>query len=56
VLLRQGQVLAATFHPELSGDDRVHQLFLASLRQGAGAALAEGAGSDARFAETTSAW
>jgi len=56
VLLRQGQILAATFHPELSGDDRVHQLFLASLRRGAGAETAGGAGSEARFAETTSAW
>jgi 5'-phosphate synthase pdxT subunit len=29
VLLRQGRVLAATFHPELFGDDRLHRLFLA---------------------------
>lgn len=28
VLVRQGQVLAATFHPELSADRRVHRLFL----------------------------
>lgn len=28
VLVRQDKVLAATFHPELSGDRRVHQLFL----------------------------
>jgi pyridoxal 5'-phosphate synthase pdxT subunit len=27
VLVRQGQVLASTFHPELSADLRVHQLF-----------------------------
>ena len=27
-LVRQGSVLAATFHPELSEDRRVHQLFL----------------------------
>ena len=27
-LVRQGNVLAATFHPELSQDRRVHQLFL----------------------------
>ncbi|MDX9723973.1 MAG: pyridoxal 5'-phosphate synthase glutaminase subunit PdxT [Myxococcota bacterium] len=25
VMLRQGRVLAASFHPELSGDDRVHR-------------------------------
>ena len=29
VLVRQGHLLAATFHPELSPDPRVHQLFLA---------------------------
>jgi len=28
VLVRQGHLLAATFHPELSHDTRVHQLFL----------------------------
>ena len=28
VLVRQGRLLAATFHPELSEDRRVHQLFL----------------------------
>lgn len=28
VLVRQGRVLAATFHPELTGDRRVHKLFL----------------------------
>ena len=28
VLVRQGKVLAATFHPELSNDKRVHQVFV----------------------------
>lgn len=28
VFLRQGRVLAASFHPELSGDDRIHAFFL----------------------------
>jgi len=28
VLVRQGKVLAATFHPELTNDRRVHDLFL----------------------------
>ena len=28
VLVRQGNLLAATFHPELSSDPRVHKLFL----------------------------
>jgi 5'-phosphate synthase pdxT subunit len=31
VLVRQGPVLAAAFHPELSSDLRVHQLFLGGL-------------------------
>jgi 5'-phosphate synthase pdxT subunit len=32
VLVRQGHLLAATFHPELSSDTRVHQLFLDLVR------------------------
>jgi 5'-phosphate synthase pdxT subunit len=28
VLVRQGKIMAATFHPELSSDSRVHQAFL----------------------------
>ena len=32
-LIRKGQILAATFHPELSDDPRVHQLFLDLVRQ-----------------------
>jgi 5'-phosphate synthase pdxT subunit len=31
VLVRQGKTMAATFHPELSQDTRVHQAFLAML-------------------------
>jgi 5'-phosphate synthase pdxT subunit len=31
VLVRQGSVLAAAFHPELSGDLRLHQLFMEGL-------------------------
>lgn len=31
-LVRQGRVLAATFHPELSEDRRVHELFLEMVR------------------------
>ncbi|MGB9455392.1 MAG: pyridoxal 5'-phosphate synthase glutaminase subunit PdxT [Bryobacteraceae bacterium] len=31
VLVEQGQHLAATFHPELTGDARVHRLFLEKL-------------------------
>lgn len=33
VLIRSGRMLAATFHPELSDDRRVHQLFLDIVRQ-----------------------
>jgi 5'-phosphate synthase pdxT subunit len=29
VLCRAGRVLVAAFHPELSGDDRLHRLLLA---------------------------
>ena len=32
-LIRQGRLLAATFHPELSDDLRVHQLFLDIVRE-----------------------
>jgi len=28
MLVRQGKLLAASFHPELSNDDRIHRLFL----------------------------
>jgi len=31
VAVRQGRVLATAFHPEMTGDRRVHQLFVASL-------------------------
>ncbi len=33
VLIRSGHILAATFHPELSSDRRVHQLFLDMVRE-----------------------
>ena len=32
-LVRKGKLLAATFHPELSDDIRVHQLFLDMVRE-----------------------
>ena len=35
VLVRQGRVMAATFHPELSRDQRVHQEFLKLVQNGA---------------------
>jgi 5'-phosphate synthase pdxT subunit len=30
-LVRSGRVMLATFHPELAGDDRLHELFLAGV-------------------------
>lgn len=33
VLVRQQNLLGATFHPELSGDTRIHELLLADCRQ-----------------------
>jgi pyridoxal 5'-phosphate synthase pdxT subunit len=34
VLVRQGRILAATFHPELTGDSAVHRAFLALVTNG----------------------
>jgi pyridoxal 5'-phosphate synthase pdxT subunit len=34
VAVRQGRAMAATFHPELSEDKRVHEAFLALVRDG----------------------
>lgn len=34
VLVRQGKIMAATFHPELSQDTRVHQEFLKLVQNG----------------------
>jgi pyridoxal 5'-phosphate synthase pdxT subunit len=33
VLVREGKILAATFHPELSNDSRVHELFVEMVRE-----------------------
>jgi 5'-phosphate synthase pdxT subunit len=33
VLLRQGRFIVATFHPELTDDTRVHELFLDAVRE-----------------------
>jgi 5'-phosphate synthase pdxT subunit len=35
VLLRDGRVLVASFHPELTDDTRVHELFLDLVQEGA---------------------
>ena len=34
VLVRDGRVLVASFHPELTQDTRVHELFLEQVREG----------------------
>jgi 5'-phosphate synthase pdxT subunit len=34
VAVQQGQVLATSFHPELTGDDRVHRMFVDLVRAG----------------------
>jgi 5'-phosphate synthase pdxT subunit len=39
-LVRSGNLMAATFHPELSSDSRVHQLFLSLVRDHKAAAKA----------------
>jgi len=33
VLMRQGQILIATFHPELTDDTTVHQYFLRQVAE-----------------------
>jgi len=35
VVVRQGKTMAATFHPELSDDSRIHRAFLDLVRNGA---------------------
>jgi 5'-phosphate synthase pdxT subunit len=39
VAVRQGCVLATAFHPELTGDPRVHQLFCEMVRESRGARM-----------------
>jgi 5'-phosphate synthase pdxT subunit len=34
VVVRQGKTMAATFHPELTDDTRVHQAFLELVQNG----------------------
>lgn len=36
VAVRQGAVIATSFHPEITGDDRVHRLFVETVRSAAG--------------------
>jgi 5'-phosphate synthase pdxT subunit len=44
VLVRQGRLLAATFHPELSSDGRVHRLFVDMVRAARDSSRNDGAG------------
>jgi 5'-phosphate synthase pdxT subunit len=36
VLAREGRILVASFHPELTGDARIHERFLNLVREGVG--------------------
>jgi 5'-phosphate synthase pdxT subunit len=36
VAARQGRMLVISFHPEIAGESRVHELFLRGVRDGAG--------------------
>jgi 5'-phosphate synthase pdxT subunit len=38
VLVESERIMAATFHPEIAGDGRVHEHFLGSIRRGHAAA------------------
>lgn len=41
VAVRQGTVLATSFHPELTDDDRFHRYFLTMVREAAGSSVAK---------------
>jgi len=47
VAARQGRVLVTAFHPELTDDARVHELFIAMIRRRDGTAVADGVGESA---------
>jgi pyridoxal 5'-phosphate synthase pdxT subunit len=54
VLLREGRFIVASFHPELTGDTRVHELFLRLVEEGRVAPVREtdggrGSGGTGRF-------
>jgi pyridoxal 5'-phosphate synthase pdxT subunit len=42
VVVRQGRILAAAFHPEVTGDDRLHAAFVATVRDAVAAAARPG--------------
>jgi 5'-phosphate synthase pdxT subunit len=31
VMVRQGSIMASSFHPELTGDGRIHEMFLETI-------------------------
>jgi 5'-phosphate synthase pdxT subunit len=43
VAVRQGNLLVISFHPEIAGEDRLHQLFLRAVRERGEAFDASGA-------------
>ncbi|WP_369052300.1 pyridoxal 5'-phosphate synthase glutaminase subunit PdxT [Kineococcus terrestris] len=43
VAVRHGALLATSFHPEITGDDRVHRGFVAMVRERVGGRAAQGA-------------
>jgi pyridoxal 5'-phosphate synthase pdxT subunit len=50
VLVRQGKLIAATFHPELSDDRRVHRLFVDLVRNAKAAEAKQESGSRSEIA------
>jgi 5'-phosphate synthase pdxT subunit len=50
VVCRQGPVLASAFHPELTGDRRLHRLFAAMAGEGGAAGVGEGVTTGTRAA------
>jgi 5'-phosphate synthase pdxT subunit len=44
VAIRSGHILALTFHPELTGDDRLHRLFLDDVVETGAAGVGEETG------------
>ena len=47
VAVRQGNLVATSFHPELTGDTRVHELFVGIVRRAVGGAVAVPSGAGA---------
>ena len=54
VAVRQGDLVATSFHPELTGDRRVHALFVDVVREALRRRLAEGTGASVGYEEDKS--